>query len=354
MIHILSQSLEMLQKQLAALGEQSWRAGQILDWVYRKHVRSFEECTNLSKSLREKLAQQYSFYTAPLVTVSGREHETQKFLWRLEDDNLIESVLIPAGVHEEEEEVGRHTLCVSTQVGCACGCKFCASGRSGLVRNLATAEIVDQVLGAIREGHTVQNIVVMGMGEPLANVECLLAALEIINAPWGCNIGARKITISTSGLAPVIRRLAKEPHQYRLAISLHASTDMVRQEIMPINRRYPLEVLLDACEDYQREKGRMISFEYILIKGVNDTPEQCQGLIDIAERFHAHVNLIPYNMVEGCNFRRPEQGVIQAFYQELVNQGISVTLRTEKGGNMNAACGQLRLRKMSKTSDPTK
>ena len=350
---IFSQSLEALQDQFERWGESRWRAGQLTDWIYRKFAGGFDECSNLSKSLREKLKENYSFYCAPIVTVTGEEHETRKFLWKLEGGDLIESVLIPAG-HEDSD---RQTLCVSTQVGCPCGCKFCASGRSGFVRNLTAAEIVGQFLGAERwyrrqsgakEDRLLSNIVVMGMGEPLANYENLMTALSMINAPWGGNLGARKITISTSGLAPQIRRLAGEEPQYRLAISLHAATDSIRDQIMPINRKYPLKELLAACEAYQRAKGRMISFEYILIDRLNDTPEQCDLLAGIARRFHAHVNLIPFNDVDGCDFRRPPQTVIQGFFTHLQQRGVSVTLRQKKGGDINAACGQLRLRKMEK------
>ena len=348
---IFSQSLESLQDQFALWGEPRWRAGQLMEWIYRKFAGGFDECSNLSKPLRAKLKEKYSFSLAPLITVTGQEHETRKFLWRLEDGNLVESVLIPAG----SEEGGRHTLCVSTQVGCAYGCRFCASGRSGFVRDLTAAEIVGQFLGAeawhrrqsgAKDDRLLSNIVVMGMGEPLSNYENLMRALSIINAPWGGNLGARKITISTSGLAPQIRRLAGEEPQYRLAISLHAAEDAVRDQIMPVNRKYPLNELLAACEAYQHAKGRMISFEYILIDRINDTPHQCDLLAGIARRFHAHVNLIPFNKVDGCAFRCPPPDVIQGFFAHLQKRGISVTLRQKKGGDINAACGQLRLRKM--------
>ncbi|NCC84337.1 MAG: 23S rRNA (adenine(2503)-C(2))-methyltransferase RlmN [Clostridia bacterium] len=355
--HILSQTLEGLQNEFLEWGEARWRAGQLLDWIYRKHAASFDECTNLSKALRQKLKDNFSFYIPPLLQQCDPGDETRKFLWKLEDENLVESVLIEAPSESNEDGPGRKTLCLSTQVGCAYGCKFCASGRSGFVRNLTAAEMVEQFLGIERWNRSlsptrtaperlISNIVVMGMGEPLSNYEELLRALALLNAPWGGGVGARKITISTSGLVPEILRLAAEPEQYRLAISLHGASDSVRSRIMPINRKYPLDALLAACTEYQRAKGRMISFEYILIDSLNDTPEQCHALAAIANRFRAHVNLIPYNRVEGCDFKRPGQDVIQGFYRELLNLGISATLRQEKGGDMNAACGQLRLRKM--------
>ncbi|MDI9401467.1 MAG: 23S rRNA (adenine(2503)-C(2))-methyltransferase RlmN [Limisphaerales bacterium] len=358
--HILSQTVERLEEEFLAWGEQRWRAGQLLDWIYRKHVSSFAACTNLSKTLRQKLEGHFSFYIPPLLHQSDPGDETQKFLWKLEDGSLVESVLLEAPSESESTQegrgsAGRKTLCLSTQVGCAYGCKFCASGRSGFVRNLTAAEMVEQFLGVERWNRArgydlperwISNIVVMGMGEPLANYEELLCALSILNAPWGGGVGARKITISTSGLVPEILRLAAEPEQYRLAISLHGASDEVRSRIMPINRKYPLAALLKACGEYQRAKGRMISFEYILIERLNDTPEQCHGLAAIARRFHAHVNLISYNRVEGCDFSRPPAEVIQRFYRELLSLGVSTTLRQEKGGDLDAACGQLRLRKM--------
>lgn len=358
---ILTQSPQALTQQLADWGIPSWRTKQIQEWIFHHRAVSFEACANLPKTLREKLSSHYKFYSAPLLCVTGHEGETRKFLWKLCDGNLIESVLIPApaantGHTSSNSEENRNTLCISTQVGCACGCKFCASGRSGFIRNLAPEEIIDQLLGAERwnphqNKRLIHNLVIMGMGEPLANYENLMKALSIMNAEWGANIGARKITVSTSGLAPKIRRLAAEEAQYRLSISLHAATDAVRSLIMPINRKYPLKELLDACEAYQQTKGRMISFEYILIDRLNDTPSQCQGLIRIARRFHAHINLIPYNPVEGCDFKRPPQETIRKFTSELLAAGISATLRQEKGGNIDAACGQLRLRKMKDLSE---
>ena len=249
--------------------------------------------TNLPKALREKLRENFSLQTLELVRKQGSHDTTQKFLWRLHDHSLIESVLIPANPALYGEASDRHTLCISTQVGCAYGCKFCASGLDGWKRNLTPDEIVEQILAAERwhecaaekfrtetesltenqadENRVDQQIVVMGMGEPLANYDNLLKALKILNAPWGGGIGARKITISTSGLAPQIRRLAQEPMQFRLAISLHGATDETRNKIMPVNRKYPLKELVNACEEYQHEKGRMITLEYILIAGVNDS-----------------------------------------------------------------------------------
>src|SRR5665213_2956602 len=318
--------------------------------------------TNLPKQLREKLRENFSLKTLELIRKQGSHDTTQKFLWRLRDHSLIESVLIPANPALYGEASDRHTVCISTQVGCAYGCKFCASGLDGWKRNLTPNEIVEQILAVeswnekekptesadsrftIHDSRIVNNIVVMGMGEPLANYENLLKALHILNAPWGGGIGARKITISTSGLAPQIRRLAEEPLQFRLAISLHGATDEVRDRIMPVNRKYPLRELVAACEYYQEKKGRMITLEYILIAGVNDGLDQIKPLAGLARRLHAKVNLIPYNTVEGLPWERPEESVQNAFLDALERENVLATLRREKGHDIDAACGQLRLR----------
>jgi 23S rRNA (adenine2503-C2)-methyltransferase len=312
--------------------------------------------TNLPKTLRDRLKNEYTLETLELVRKQGARDTTQKFLWRLADHSLIESVLIPANPALYGEASDRHTLCVSTQVGCAYGCKFCASGLEGWKRNLGVEEIVEQVLavervskdeaGGAGESATrlVSNLVIMGMGEPLANYDNLLKALQVLNAPWGGGIGARKITISTSGLAPQIRKLADEPLQFRLAISLHGATDETREKIMPINRKYPLRELTAACEDYQQKKGRMITFEYILIAGVNDGLEQIKPLATLARKLNAKVNLIPYNKVEGLPWERPSEDVQEEFLKALERQHVTATLRREKGHDIDAACGQLRLK----------
>jgi 23S rRNA (adenine2503-C2)-methyltransferase len=352
-------------------GQPSYRVGQILDWIYRRLATGWDAMSNLPKSLRGRLQENFSHYTLEAVRKQGARDTTQKFLWRLEDHSLVESVLIPANPALYGDASDRHTLCISTQVGCAYGCKFCASGLDGWKRNLSVAEIVDQVLATERvsrsesqapappetdavshpearspkpETRIVNNIVVMGMGEPLANYDNLLSALRILNAPWGGGIGARKITISTSGLVPQIRKLADEPQQFRLAISLHGATDAVREKIMPVNRKYPLAQLADACDYYQQRKGRMITLEYILIAGVNDGLDQTQPLSDLAHRLNAKVNLIPYNTVEGLPWSRPAEPVQEAFLAALEEREVAATLRREKGHDIDAACGQLRLK----------
>src|SRR5512138_3462785 len=274
MSDIKSQSREELQAQFKEWGQPAWRVNQLLQWLYTQRVTDWEMMTNLPKTLREQLRQTYTLQVLELARKQGARDTTQKFLWRLADHSYIESVLIPANPALYSDQSDRYTLCVSTQVGCAYGCKFCASGLEGFKRNLRVDEIVEQVLAverwneasAEREArsaepafpgvprsafHTprlINNLVIMGMGEPLANYDNLLKALRILNAPWGGGIGARKITVSTSGLAPQIRRLADEPEQFRLAISLHGATDAVRDRIMPVNRKYPLATLVAAVE----------------------------------------------------------------------------------------------------------
>jgi 23S rRNA (adenine2503-C2)-methyltransferase len=363
-VDIKSQTEEQLGAWLQQAGEPGYRLGQILQWIYARRVPDWAAMTNLPKALRERLAEAFTHHTLELVRKQGAADTTQKFLWRLHDHALIESVLIPANPALYGEASDRHTLCISTQVGCAYGCKFCASGLEGWKRNLGVEEIVDQVLaverwraqkpedaGGLEAGEDknpdtrlVNNIVVMGMGEPLANYDHLLGALRILNAPWGGGIGARKITISTSGLVPQIRKLADEPFQFRLAISLHGATDAVRNQIMPVNRKYPLSDLAAACEYYQERKGRMITLEYILIAGVNDGLEQAGPLAELAHRLNAKVNLIPYNLVEGLPWQRPSEAAQEAFLAALEHRQVTATLRREKGGDIDAACGQLRLK----------
>jgi len=380
---IKSQSREELQAQFKEWQQPAYRLDQLLAWLYLHRVTDWDAMTNLPRALREQLRQTYSLHTLELVRKQGARDTTRKFLWRLSDHALIESVLIPANPALYGEPSDRHTLCVSTQVGCAYGCKFCASGLEGWKRNLRVEEIVEQILAverwhvketrnaeraapsettvgrdsspdaadgpdasrsAFRIPRLINNLVIMGMGEPLDNYDNLIKALTILNAPWGGGIGARKITVSTSGLAPQIRRLADEPLQFRLAISLHGATDETRQKIMPVNRKYPLSELTSACEYYQQKKGRMITLEYILIAGVNDSLDQIKPLARLAGRLHAKVNLIPYNRVEGLPWERPTEAAQETFLSALERQKVAATLRREKGHDIDAACGQLRLK----------
>jgi 23S rRNA (adenine2503-C2)-methyltransferase len=358
---IRSQSLEELESQFAAWQEPAYRVNQLLEWLYTHRVTTWDAMTNLPKALRVRLQQAYSFYSLELVRLQGARDTTQKFLWRLADGALIETVLIPANPALFGEASDRHTLCVSTQVGCAYGCRFCASGLEGWKRNLQPSEIVDQVLAVERwhaasvpsgaaapatgsSGRLINNLVIMGMGEPLANYDNLLRALRILNAPWGGGIGARRITISTSGLAPQIRKLAQEPQQFRLALSLHGATDEVRSRIMPVNKKHPLAELSAAAQFYQQKKNGMITLEYILIAGVNDGLDQIKPLAALARMLSAKVNLIPYNSVEGLAWQRPSDEVQDQFLAALQREKTPATLRREKGHDIDAACGQLRLK----------
>ena len=289
--------LSELQEQLRELGEPSYRAGQIIEWLYRKRVHTIDKMTNLSLPLRKRISEKFSLCKMDVVRVLGAHDTTQKFLFRLVDGNLIESVLIPATQALYGGRSDRLTICVSTQVGCAYGCKFCASGLEGFSRNLSPGEIVDQLIAVESEtAEKIDNVVFMGMGEPLANLENVLRAIRIINAEWGLGIGARHITISTSGLAPQIRKLADERLQIRLAVSLHAATDEVRNRIMPINRRYNLETLLSACDYYTTRKKQRLTFEYILIADVNDSDEQAYQTWQPGNPSHRSSNLRTMHM----------------------------------------------------------
>ena len=336
--------LEELQAKLVGMGQPSYRAAQIMEWIYKKRAKSFETMSNLPQPLRDQLGAEFGFDNLQSARKLGSEDTTRKFLFQLADGNLIESVLIPASPALYGEASDRRTICVSTQVGCAYGCKFCASGLDGWTRNLQAGEIVEQILKVEElSGEKINNIVFMGMGEPLANFENLMKAVSIINAPWGIGIGARHITISTSGLAPKIRELADQPLQIRLAVSLHGATDEVREQIMPVNRKYNLAALLEACDYWTTHKKQKLTFEYILIDRVNDTEEQALALGKIASSLEAKINLIPYNTVEGLSWKRPSVRGQDHFLGILKRHRVSATIRREKGHDIEAACGQLRL-----------
>ena len=330
--------------ELRSVAQPSYRARQITDWLYKKRVNSFAEMTDLPQVLRAKLADDFSFDRIEVVRVLGSADTTRKFLFRLSDGNLIESVLIPASPALYGSPSDRRTICLSTQVGCAYGCKFCASGLDGWKRNLRANEIVNQIIAVEREsGERIDNIVFMGMGEPLANYDNVMGATQIINAPWGIGIGARHITISTSGLVPQIRKLTEQPLQIRLAVSLHGATDDVRSGIMPVNRKYNLSALLEACRYFTSRKKQRITFEYILIAEVNDSDKQARELAKHAHALDAKLNLIPYNNVEGLDWVRPSPDRQKRFLAVLRAAGVRATLRREKGDDIAAACGQLRL-----------
>jgi 23S rRNA (adenine2503-C2)-methyltransferase len=349
------ETLETLTALLKAEGHPAFRARQITEWLYKKRVRTWDEMTNLSRPLRTWLAETFELEPTGFVLTKQSEDVTDKLLLELTDKSLIETVIIRAPQTGVGQDESRKTICISTQVGCAMGCKFCASGLDGLKRNLSAGEIVHQLIQvctqedsrtprAHAELVSFDNLVVMGMGEPLHNYDAIIRALTILNAEWGLGFGARRITLSTSGLVPKIKQLADEPLGVRLAISLHGATNEVREQIMPVNKAWPLEKLLPAVKEFSEKRGRMVTLEFILIEEINDSLDQAEKLRDIAYDLHAHVNLIPYNTVEGLPWKRPSLTRQEKFARILFDGGVSVTLRREKGHAIDAACGQLRLK----------
>ncbi len=339
------------------LGEPRYRGRQIAHWLYQRGATSFSEMTDLPAPLRARLAEEAQGTSlTPLTSVTADGGDTIKYLLQLSDDATVETVFM-------RYQDGRRSVCVSTQVGCGMGCTFCATGLAGLTRNLTVAEILDQVILVQRlTGERVSNVVFMGMGEPLANYDATLRAVTLLNAPYGLGIGMRHLTVSTVGLVPQIRRLASERLQLTLAVSLHAPIDELRSVLVPVNRRWPVADLLDAGRDYVRETGRRISFEYVLMEAVNDTPELAATLGELlrarsegvtAEDEGAlpfHVNLIPWNPVYGLQYRRPGRDRVEAFVRELRTRGVPATVRLERGVDIDAACGQLQRTKGATTA----
>ena len=318
---------------LSGLGKERFRAGQLLRWIYSRGVTSFAEMTDLSKDLREDLASRafVSDWTAEIVEESA--DGTRKYLFRLADGQTVETVRIPM-------DEGRSTLCISTQVGCAMGCAFCLTGSFGLVRNLRPSEIVNQVCAALKDG-PVQNIVLMGMGEPLHNLDHVVTALQLLYATEGFAFGQRKVTLSTSGLVPEMLELGRRI-RVNLAVSLNATTDAVRDELMPVNRRYPLKELMAACRAFPLPPRGRITIEYILIGGINDSLEDARRLVKLLHGVKAKVNLIPFNEHEGSVYRSPDRPTIEAFQVYLLSRDIVAIRRSSKGQDISAACGQLK------------
>ncbi|MEX0763252.1 MAG: 23S rRNA (adenine(2503)-C(2))-methyltransferase RlmN [Dehalococcoidia bacterium] len=366
---ILDLSENDLSKLFAELGEPRFRIKQLWRALYHEGLQSFDEMTTLSKALRTKLAERFSVSPlTPAVSMRSEDGSTDKVLFRLHDGEMIETVLMryePDG-HRRR----RKTVCVSTQAGCALGCTFCATGQQGFVRQLSVGEIVGQVLHMQRvaraedaaeiaagerdkaETQGVTNLVFMGMGEPLANYDNTMAAIRVLNDPNGVGIGARHITVSTVGLVPQILKLANEDLQINLAVSLHAPDDETRSETMPINKRYPIATLVDACRKYVEKTNRRIFFEYVLLEGQNDTMEHAIRLGRLLEGLLCHVNLIPVNPTTGGPYRRPDPRRSSAFKEELAKMGVPSTVRMEKGIDINAGCGQLRARVLEEAASP--
>jgi len=324
---------------LAERGLRAFRADQILQSLYRDYIDDWDQATTLPKDFRERLKEEFPITKAETLDVSRSADGTQKLLIGFEDGNAVETVLIPA--------TGRFTQCISTQVGCGMGCAFCASGARGVVRSLAADEIVAQYMAGRRLGE-ITNIVVMGMGEPFANYDETMRALRLVNAGRGPNLGARHITLSTCGVVPGFARLAAEGIQFELSVSLHAPNDALRDELMPVNRTWPIDALLKACADYTRATKRVITFEYTVIKGVNDSRECAEELARQVKRVPmAKVNLIPLSPVSHRpDFRTPDEATLLMFLDVLMKNRVQTMLRRSRGKDADAACGQLRLRRL--------
>lgn len=316
----------------------AYRARQILEWIYKKHIASFDEAANLPADLRRRLAEKFSVAALELEECFDSGNcESVKFLFKTRDGRLLESVLI--------SQKDRRTVCVSTQLGCKIGCVFCASGKGKFGRNLTPAEIIEQVAWIEKKIKTrVTNVVFMGMGEPLDNFEATMKALKILEAPWGFAIGARRITVSTSGITPkILEFVRRSAGRVRLSVSLHSSKESTRTELVPINKRYGLEELKSALRQIHRQLKREITFEYTLIAGVNDSAEEARGVAKIARPLAAKVNLIPYNPIREMDFKTPTEEAVTTFRDILKKAGIRVTVRQTAGRDIDAACGQLRL-----------
>ncbi len=345
--------LPALTDLLKGWGQPAYRARQIWQGLYQNFWNKPEEFSNLPKALREQLAAEFDFeILTPTLKLDSRDGQTRKTLFRLPDGRQIEAVLMrydPSAGSEETSDTfqgrARRTLCISTQVGCAMGCTFCATGQMGFKRHLSSGEIVAQVMYYARmlheKGETVTNVVIMGMGEPFHNYDNTLAAIDRLNDPEGYNFGARRFTISTSGLVPAIRRFAEEKRQINLAVSLHAVEDNARSEMMPVNKRYPISELMAACRDYVAATNRRITFEWALIHGVNDTPEVAQKLASLLKGMLCHVNAIPLNPTTGYAGQATTRERAESFRKILEQNGIPCTVRVRRGIDIQAGCGQL-------------
>lgn len=335
-IDIKNLTLEELKNKIKRFSIPAYRASQLFDWIYKRRALEFSEMNNISLGLREKLDRYYYIGCISLKERLRSSDGTEKFLFELSDGNFIETVLIHART--------RNTLCVSTQVGCKYGCVFCASGTRGFVRDLSPSEITDQILSAQKIiGDRITNLVFMGMGEPMDNYENIASSIVIMNSQEGLGIGSRKITVSTCGVIPGIERFAGLGLQANLSISLHAADNKKRSALMPVNKKFPLEKLIESCELFIKETGRKITLEYVLIKDKNDSIIDADGLSNIARKLKAKVNLIPYSPVYSKSFESPSQKALNQFKDRLIKNKINVTVRDSKGKDIQAACGQLAL-----------
>lgn len=335
-VDLKSLTLPELKKELEGRGEKAFRAKQMYEWMHVKLARSFDEMSNLSKELRENCKQWYNYTALEAIQVQESKIDgTKKFLFKLQDGNVVESVWM--------KYKHGNSVCISSQVGCRMGCKFCASTLDGLERNLLASEMLDQIYAITRiTGERVSNVVVMGTGEPMDNYDNLLQFIRILTDENGLNLSQRNLTVSTCGLVPRMRQLAEEHLQITLALSLHATTDEKRRKLMPIANRFSIEELMDACHYYFEQTGRRITFEYSLVGGVNDTKEDAEELIALAKPLCCHINLIPVNPIKERDYVQSDVSHIQAFKNKLEKNKINVTIRREMGRDIDGACGQLR------------
>ncbi len=337
---IASYSFEELQEEMLAIGEKGFRSRQIYSWIHEKLVDDFEEMTNLSKTLRQKLEAAYEIRRVEMEKRQiSKIDGTNKFLFCLKDGNMVESVLM--------KYKHGNSVCISSQVGCRMGCRFCASTLDGLERNLTPSEMLRQVYQIQKiTGERVSNIVIMGTGEPLDNYDNFLKFIHMVSDEHGLNISQRNITASTCGIVPNIRRLAEEKLQITLALSLHGSNQEKRRSLMPVANKYELQEVLEACDYYFEKTGRRITFEYSLVHGVNDTPEDAKELMGILKDRNCHLNLIPVNPIKERNYEKPDKKSAENFKNKLEKNGINVTIRREMGSDIDGACGQLRRKTM--------
>jgi 23S rRNA (adenine2503-C2)-methyltransferase len=337
---IKSMSMEELKNALTEQGEKAFRAGQIYEWMHRKCAESFDDMTNLSKNLRNRLKESYKYTSLKAVRIQESEIDgTKKFLFELSDQNTVESVWM--------KYKHGNSVCISSQVGCRMGCRFCASTLDGLERNLTVSEMLDQIYRITAlTGERVSNVVVMGTGEPMDNYDNLVKFVKMLSDENGLNISQRNITVSTCGIVPKMRQLADEHLQITLALSLHAATDEKRKKLMPVANSYSIQELMKTCEYYFKQTGRRITFEYSLVGGVNDTDEDVYELIELAKPLCCHINLIPVNPIKERDYVQSDIAHIQAFKNKLEKNHINVTVRREMGRDIDGACGQLRRRYM--------
>lgn len=329
-------TLNDIEKWLTLHGEKAYKALQVFAWIFNKGVNSFDDMTDLSKALREKLKDNFSISRPKILAAEKSQDRTQKLLLELEDKNCIECVLIP--------EEDRLTLCLSSQVGCPLDCGFCMTGKGGFVRNLKLSEIVDQVFAAqslLSVNQKITNLVLMGMGEPLLNYDEVIKFLNIAIQQKGLGFAPKRVTVSTAGIAPMIERLGREI-KVNLAVSLNATMDEIRNRLMPINKKYPLQILLDECRKYPAARNRYITFEYILIEDVNDSIEDAKRLVKLLQGIKCKINLIPFNPFPGAEFKRPAEKTILNFQKVLMDNNYIAIIRVSKGQDISAACGQLR------------